>query len=113
MSRGALRLVKSAPRPLMERPVPRTYGEAGYPADVEEVLSSAVHDELEALDRRLSPFVADGCLARRMVDAVVIYLAQTLDPADVVRLALRPDVRLRHLAALDDARAAMREKAKA
>lgn len=113
MSRGGLRLVVSAPRPARERPIPRTFQEAGYAEDGDGILESALYEELKDLDRRLGPLVADGGLARRMVDAVAIFLAQTLDPADVVRLALRPDVRARHLAALDAARAAAATKAKA
>lgn len=106
MSRNSLRLVKSDPRSPRERLVPRTASEAGYGADGRDVLAKALDDELAALDRRLAPFVTDEHLCRRMVDAVVIYLAQTLDPADVVRLALRPDVRAQHLAALAAARPA-------
>ena len=111
MSRGGLRLVVSAPRPARERPVPRTASEAGYPADAVSLSGTALDDALGDLDRSIpSP---DDALPRLLVDAVVIFLAQTLVPADVVRLALRPDVRARHLAALDAARAAAATKAKA
>ena len=99
---NGLRIVKSTPRTSRERPIPRTVAEAGYPPDALALREACLQGELGDLDRRLP--IAGDAVPTLLLDAVLVYVAQTLDPADVVRLALRPDVRARHLAALEATR---------